>query len=317
MENHDTLLFFGGEVKALGGGRVGGYLARFTTPKDPDLARDFFTKETDFFLEDGEGKAVVLYDHGLDPKIKARKLGKGSVKVDDVGAWIESQLNMADEYEKAIYAMAKAGKLGWSSGSAPHLVEREAVGKAFFIKSWPIVEASLTPRPCEPRNRAMPLKSYAEDPEHKDFDEFFEGEESTPQLKFQEHSETVATAVEEHATKTGELAEEVKSFLSRVRNRLEFRELKDGRTISKPNRERLTATRGRLSELRESLSSIEAELDELLSLAEPKPKAQSAFEMSPEGGKSLTGDELAQAALDAVTRFETLRFELTAAPSRE
>ena len=41
-----------------------------------------------------------------------------------------------------------------------HLIDREPVGKAFELKSWPLAEASLTPNPCEPRNVAISLKSW-------------------------------------------------------------------------------------------------------------------------------------------------------------
>jgi len=169
MENHEqesqaplaseTVVFFGGEVKALDEeGKVGGYLVRFSTAKDPDLAGDFFTPETDF----GPVKvSPVLYHHGQDSAIKGRRLGMGSLSTDDVGVWLEGQMDLRDEYEKAIFEMAKQGKLGWSSGTAAHLVEREAVGKSWHIKSWPLgLDASLTPTPCEPRTKAIPLKSY-------------------------------------------------------------------------------------------------------------------------------------------------------------
>ena len=152
-----TLISFGGEVKALGDGKVGGYLVRFSTNKDPDLEDDFFTKETDF---GGITTSPVLYQHGMDVKMKRRKLGGGDLSQDNIGVWIEAQLEMRDEYEKAIYELAKAGKLGWSSGTAGHLVEREPAGKATWIKSWPLgLDASLTPTPAEPRNNAVTLKS--------------------------------------------------------------------------------------------------------------------------------------------------------------
>ena len=37
----DTLLAFGGEIKALGDGRVAGYLVRYTSAETPDLTGDF------------------------------------------------------------------------------------------------------------------------------------------------------------------------------------------------------------------------------------------------------------------------------------
>ena len=165
MENveHDTLVWFGGEVKALDdSGKIGGYLVRFSTADDPDLAGDFFTKDTDFGIAD---RSPIKYHHGMDSYIKGVSLGVGMHAIkDDVGVWIEGQMQLRNEYEEAIFEMAKQGKLGWSSGTASHLVEREAVGKSWHIKSWPLgLDASLTPTPCEPRTKAIPLKSYLSD----------------------------------------------------------------------------------------------------------------------------------------------------------
>lgn len=153
-----AVIVFGSEVKAMGDGRVGGYLVRYSTPDDPDLTGDYFTASTDFGDADG---APVLYHHGLDDTLKRRKLGRAEFKRDDVGVWVEAQLQLRDEYEQAVYQMAQAGKLGWSSGTASHLVEREVSGKAAHIKSWPLgLDASLTPTPAEPRNAATTLKAY-------------------------------------------------------------------------------------------------------------------------------------------------------------
>lgn len=154
-KDYDPLINFGSEVKALGDGRLGGYLITFG---GADLTGDYFAPDTDF----GEAtQTAVYYQHGMDTHLKRRKLGKGDLRVDDVGVWVEAQLAMRDEYEQMIYQMAEAGKLGWSSGTAPHLVEREPDGGAMRIKSWPLgLDASLTPTPAEPRNTVIPLKSY-------------------------------------------------------------------------------------------------------------------------------------------------------------
>lgn len=164
MDN-DILICFGGEVKALEDGRVEGYLVRFSSQRDPDISqtKDFFTLGTDFDL-DRSTKSTIYFDHGLDDTIKRRKLGQGEMKIDDVGVWISGVLNRRDRYENAIYEMARAGKLGWSSGTAIHLTEREKVGDAHKILRWPLgLDASLTPTPAEPRNDAIAsLKSYSE-----------------------------------------------------------------------------------------------------------------------------------------------------------
>ena len=152
----DALVFYGGSVKALGNGRVGGYLVRFTSEDEPDLEGECFDEKTWY---GGATISPVYYNHGLDPVLGKKVLGSGSLELQELGMWIEAQLEMRDAYERAVYGLAEKGKLGWSSGTAPHLVERE--GK--HIARWPLgLDASLTPTPADPGNRAMPLKAWAE-----------------------------------------------------------------------------------------------------------------------------------------------------------
>lgn len=172
----ETLVYTGGAVKALGDGRVGGYLVRFSGPKDPDLYGDFFTGESDLDIEDGDVRSVY-YQHGYDSALKKRKIGKASLKFDDFGLWAEAQLEMRDDYERFLYDMAEQGKMGWSSGAVAHLVEFEQVGKSQWIKTWPVGEASLTPNPAEPRNTAEPLKAWL-----KQFEDTADADEGEPQL---------------------------------------------------------------------------------------------------------------------------------------
>ena len=163
MDDNETILAFGGELKALGDGRFGGYLVRFTSEDDPDLTGDFFTAKTDYDIE-FPGKATVYWNHGIDPSIKRRKLGKADLTVDEVGVWAETILQERDEYEEHIAQWARAGKLGWSSSTAPNLMERKKVGNAEHIVLWPLgLDASLTHTPAEPRNTVMALKSFISD----------------------------------------------------------------------------------------------------------------------------------------------------------
>jgi len=156
-EETEELVYFGEPVKALGDGKVGGYLVRFTSDDDPDLTGEYFTKDTDF---GDASSAAVYYNHGLDPVIKKRKLGKADLNTDDFGVWAEAQLDLRDKYEKFIYEMAEQGKQGWSSGTAGHLIERVPQGNAVWLRSWPLgLDASITPTPAEPRNGVQPLKS--------------------------------------------------------------------------------------------------------------------------------------------------------------
>lgn len=162
-----VMVYVGDEVKALDdNGRVGGYLVRYGSPDDVDLTGDYFDSVTDFDVEQWPHKSRVYYQHGLDHRLKHRKLGNGEMHQDDIGVWVEAQLTLREDYEKAIFDLVKQGKMGWSSGTAGHLVEREqkggAHGAAYHIKHWPLgLDASITPTPAEYRNSAMSLKSLS------------------------------------------------------------------------------------------------------------------------------------------------------------
>lgn len=184
MQASDTLITYGGPVKALDNGRIGGYLVKFSGPDDPDLYGDFFAADTDFDIEwdGGEVKSAVYWDHGFDPFLKLTKLGDFTMKKDAIGIWVEGQLEARDKYEEYLddkFGSAKSllkairekivapGKCGLSSGTAGHLVEREPVKNAegqitaYKITRWPLkLDASLTPTPAEPRTSITPLKSY-------------------------------------------------------------------------------------------------------------------------------------------------------------
>lgn len=151
----------GPALKALGDGKIGGHLVIFG---GEDLTGDFFVPDTDYDLEDGQGKATVLYHHGMDATLKRRKLGRADLRVDDVGVWMEAQLALRDDYERALYGMIEAGKMGLSSGTAPHLVEREPQANGSNkITRWPLgLDASITPIPAEPRTSVVALKTYLE-----------------------------------------------------------------------------------------------------------------------------------------------------------
>lgn len=157
----EALVFQGSAVKALGDGKVGGYLVLFGDADSADLDGEFFTAETDFDIPAGGTKSTsIYYHHGLDPVLKKRKLGSGEIGTDEIGVWLRGTLNMRDAYEQAVYKLVEQGKMGWSSGTMPHLIEREPVGKATHIKSWPLGgDASLTVTPADPRQHAIPLKA--------------------------------------------------------------------------------------------------------------------------------------------------------------
>jgi phage head maturation protease len=160
---------FGDEIKADSSGKVTGYLVRFGSADSTDLTGDFFTKDTDFGRPFVKGIAQPLnlyYAHGMDPKIGRKAVGAGTIKMDDVGLWFEAQIAQSDAYRKKLSELAAqkdasgTPRLGFSSGAAAHMVEREPVKdaagnvKAHHITIWPMGEGSLTPRPAEPNNIA-------------------------------------------------------------------------------------------------------------------------------------------------------------------
>jgi hypothetical protein len=164
----DVLIYFAGSVKSLdSSGRVGGHLVLFGDEKRTDASslKDFFTPETDFGL-DLTTKSRILYHHGMDSELKSNrpdgcKLTVGEMKVDSAGVWIEGQLKLRDNYEKQLFEAIKNGKMGWSSGTASHLVRREAQANGSHkLLSWPLgLDASITPTPAETRTAAVSLKS--------------------------------------------------------------------------------------------------------------------------------------------------------------
>lgn len=146
---NESVIFFGEAVKAQPEGVVEGYLVRFNAP-DTTPGRDFFDASTDF---DFEGKTCVRsarYHHGFSVKAKKTKYGAITITRLDDGLYAHLKMDFNQPFAQDIYAMAQAGKLYWSSGSATHLVEKEPKPDGTtYIKSWPLIEGSLTPNPAD------------------------------------------------------------------------------------------------------------------------------------------------------------------------
>jgi len=169
MEGKNDMVSFGGQVKAVklndGSVKLAGYLVRFGDETKTDLTGDFFSPDTDY------GDAVesdVYFNHRMPVRAGEKeieyksKMARAKLTKDDIGIFAEVILKARNEYEQMIIDAGMAGILGWSSGTAGHLVDRESAGKAWKIKSWILgLDASLTPTPAEPRNMVIPLKSLS------------------------------------------------------------------------------------------------------------------------------------------------------------
>lgn len=155
-----ALIAFGGAVKSLDGGHIGGYLVRFSDADSPDLTGDFFTAETDFGFTDSL-KSPIYLNHTLplatrDGKNVAVKeaIGEVALTIDEHGILTDAVLYNRELYQEMLES------LGWSSGTAAYLVQRQPAGKAQHITRWPLgLDASLTPIPAEPKNVVVPFKS--------------------------------------------------------------------------------------------------------------------------------------------------------------
>lgn len=290
----ETLAFFGGAVKALGGGKVEGYGVLFG---GNDAEGERFTKSTDLELEVGERRSI-RYRHGVHPVIKDRKLGKAVLKaIDDEGAFFEGELNLRDNYERYIYKLAEMGKLGWSTGAVNHLVRKElaADGKGVVeLKSWPVGEISLTPCPAEPRCAAFAVKSLLEG-EIDELDSFIKSiEEPEPEpeevpvsldglpalkalcealspavsITKLEHSAIADAAVKELLTHNQVFVDAFRHYRIRLDQHVEFRKERNRKPLSDSQAQSIKSWKDGLSDVREGIASIENDLEGTIRLSE-------------------------------------------------
>ena len=160
----ELLVATGGAIKAIDGqpGRIGGYLVAWGSPGEKDLQGEYFTPDTEFELSDVPDMPLTLpalFHHGLDPSLKARRIGViDTFRKDDVGLWVEAILDTHNEYVQAIQTLVQKGVLAWSSGSMPHQVKTAPDG---HIEYWPIYEGSATHTPADWRGatRLTSMKS--------------------------------------------------------------------------------------------------------------------------------------------------------------
>lgn len=140
--------FAGGSIKALKDGEFGGILVPFGGPRDAH--GEFFYPDVEL-REERYGRLPVLFHHGLTD-FKDEEVGViESLQRTAEGLYAKARLFL-DHADARIRALAyklwediQSGKLGWSSGSADHLVEIDANGG---IKRWPVIEATVTYSPA-------------------------------------------------------------------------------------------------------------------------------------------------------------------------
>ncbi len=161
----EKIIAFGGALKATqiddATGRIGGYLIYFTGPDERDLHGEYFTGKTDLCIPvENMNGLPFYYQHGLDETLGIKQISVlENVRLDDAGVWAEAQLDLHDEYERAIFKLAQKGALGFSSGAWPQSVKTADDG---WIARWRVIEGSGTPTPAMPKRTVISAKAYGE-----------------------------------------------------------------------------------------------------------------------------------------------------------
>lgn len=161
----------GTAVKRLDGKRIVGYGIVWG---GRDLEGEYFTPDTDLWLDRIPPLKCLLFDHATTPLPDSVKqdtpaayvLGKPDrFGFDEYGMWVESLLEEHEEWQKYVSDLVDAGVMSYSTDSISHLTARAEDG---WIKSWPIPAISLTHHPAEPRAKISVMKKVHELNELKD-----------------------------------------------------------------------------------------------------------------------------------------------------
>jgi hypothetical protein len=135
--------------------RFRAYGVLFGSPTQRDLYGTWFDKNTRYYL--GWYRTLPwLYHHGMNPMLRAegiQKIGEwDTFGMDDVGVFLEGELDLRHKYAEALVKLANAGLLFPSSGTLEYAARISDDG---YVQEWPIVEVSSTVSPGEWRAGAI------------------------------------------------------------------------------------------------------------------------------------------------------------------
>ena len=167
-----NITYNGEAVKFVEDTKIKGLAVKFTTSADPDLYFDFFTSNCDFGLS-LNNTLPIYFNHCFDGVLKTARIGEAKLTkkndgifVDgfiynlknypnDLDNWSTQIIKERAEYIDIILKLIEDGKMGYSTGSAPHLVKKKSFENGTNeITKWDIVELSITHTPAEPRTYA-------------------------------------------------------------------------------------------------------------------------------------------------------------------
>ena len=141
----------GGDRK---GAVIGGYMALWGDPDHRDLHGDYFTPQTEFYL-DAYNKAPALFHHGKDPKLGVATLGhRDDAWQDEVGLWVQDWIDVSNKYWSMVEHLLENKSLYYSPGAVPHLVKRTSDRE---LLSFPVADDTFTPIPIQYALRDRPL----------------------------------------------------------------------------------------------------------------------------------------------------------------
>lgn len=252
-----------------------------------DLDGEDFGPDTDLALDWFPQGRPLTYNHGTDRTMKTAVQGRQvEHEITDEGVWARAQLDKSAKYHSAVSRMVAAGKLFFSSGSMPHLVEVDGDG---HIKRWPWVELAMTPTPANP----LAVLHYAKASDIVDRLAALDLTVPAPLIALalkaldSEDPEawTVPSALE---AKAGRVSAAVAEFRDHARESLDMR-AKAGRVLSGANRDRINAALAS----REAVLSAYEDLEALLAETDPEAKSAALASLDREVAETLRRAALA------------------------
>jgi hypothetical protein len=255
-----------------------------------DLDNEFFSKSTNLCSDWYPVSRPLLYEHGLRPGTDVAPVGKvdsSSAVTDEVGVWVEAELDRQGEYFEHIRRLVEQKRMFASSGAMSHLVRR---GKNGHIDRWPWVELSLTPIPANPLATVEPAQAKAH----------YKAAGITPPPTIDDDD------TRSYSDLLDRLTDDVGDFTDMTLRLAEGR-LKVGRSLSEVRRRKLTDLLGRM---RDSAAEIEGLLAETAPAPAAAPVAPDPEpEPSPVAEDAGTEGKAAHAPPELVALFDQIKRE--------
>lgn len=259
-------------------GKYRAYAVLFNDEETKDSYGTWFDQETEYAL-DWYRSRPWLYEHTFHPDLPPVQAKVGEWKeagIDDLGVWVEGELDRHHKYRKAIEELIARRALYPSSGTLPYAAQVEENG---HVRFWAIVEVSSTVSPAnwqavlEDKAISPVVRSFYEeiggiDMEKVDekkvnmfmraweaFKEVFDAKEEQEEIEEVRSGGDLETeSTQEHEEKEQDVDEGLRAELEKMREELE-RVGNAIRTIDeylKNEQPRFEATRRMVRELAES-----------------------------------------------------------------